>query len=137
MSQAVKNFVAYFEKLSDNKDYDLGQLYDDNIVFQDPVKIIRGLPNLKAYFYELNSNVENGYLEILSTNITEQQAFVEWKMHITAKKPVKKNVTASGISVLHFNDKITSQRDYFDAGELFYEHIPLLGSIIRFLKRKL
>jgi limonene-1,2-epoxide hydrolase len=43
----------------------------------------------------------------------------------------KKNVKASGISELTIEEKIIRQRDYFDVGELFYENIPVLGSIIR------
>ena len=137
MSQAVKNFIEYFENLSDNSDYNLNQLYDNNIIFQDPIKRIEGIDSLKAYFAKLNKNVENGYFEILSTEITGQKAFIEWKMHVTIKKPRKKKITADGISLIHFDDKVTYQRDYFDAGQLFYEHIPLIGGFIRMLKKKL
>ena len=29
------------------------------------------------------------------------------------------------------------RRDYFDAGNLLYEHLPVLGAAIRWLKRRL
>lgn len=31
---------------------------------------------------------------------------------------------------------ITRQRDYYDAGEMIYEHLPLLGWAVRGVKRR-
>ena len=44
-----------------------------------------------------------------------------------------------GMSEIMFNDQglIMSHIDYWDAAEHVYEHVPLLSSIIRFVKRKL
>ena len=33
--------------------------------------------------------------------------------------------------------KVERHRDYFDAGALLYQHVPLLGSAIRWLQRRL
>jgi hypothetical protein len=40
-------------------------------------------------------------------------------------------------SVLRIEDKIERYADYFNTEALFYEHIPLLGTVIRFLRKKL
>lgn len=44
---------------------------------------------------------------------------------------------SSGISVVTINGKVTRQRDYFYAGQLFYENVPILGGVIRLLKQKI
>ena len=36
-----------------------------------------------------------------------------------------------------WHDKVYRHRDYFDAGALLYEHVPLLGRVIRWLKRRM
>lgn len=33
-------------------------------------------------------------------------------------------------------EKIFRQRDYYDAGEMLYEHLPLLGWAVRGVKRR-
>lgn len=39
---------------------------------------------------------------------------------------------------LHFTDhKVYRHRDYFDAGSLIYEHLPVLGRAIAWLKRRM
>lgn len=49
----------------------------------------------------------------------------------------KHEVTVSGISVIRFDEKIFAHRNYYDMGELLYEHVPILGRAVRKLKAKL
>jgi hypothetical protein len=42
-----------------------------------------------------------------------------------------------GISHLRFGEKIDYHRDYFDLGQMVYEQIPLVGRIIKTIKKRL
>ncbi|MGJ3234171.1 nuclear transport factor 2 family protein [Marivirga sp.] len=114
----------------------MNEIYSDDIVFKDPVHEIYGIENLKKYFNKLNENLIDGSFNFTNESIVDNRFFLSWEMNLKLKRP-KKNVKASGISVLIIEEKIVSQRDYFDAGELFYENIPVLGGIIRSIKKKL
>ena len=47
-------------------------------------------------------------------------------------------ITLDGTTQLKVEDeKIIYHKDYYDLGEMVYEHIPLLGSIIKMIKRRL
>lgn len=42
-----------------------------------------------------------------------------------------------GCSVVDIrDDRIVRQRDYYDAGEMIYEHLPILGWAVRGVKRR-
>ena len=42
-----------------------------------------------------------------------------------------------GCSVVDMrDDRIVRQRDYYDAGEMIYEHLPVLGWAVRGVKRR-
>lgn len=114
----------------------LHEIYADPVIFTDPIHQIRGIENLKKYFSKLNENLLEGSFQFTDESIRENTVYLQWEMRVKLKRP-KQTVKAIGISVLIVEEKIISQRDYFDAGELFYENIPVLGSIIRFLKRKI
>lgn len=133
---ALEKFKHYFSQIDFSKNSTLDEIYSDYIVFKDPIHKIHGIENLKDYFNKLNENLIEGSFHFTDESIVENKAFFSWEMDLKLKRP-KKNVKASGISVLIIEDKITSQRDYFDAGELFYENIPVLGGIIRSIKNKL
>ncbi len=135
-TKTIKQFRDYFKEL-DLKDLEsLHQIYADEIVFKDPIHEIRGIEDLKQYFAKLNKNLESGSFIFTDEAINHDKVYLSWKMKLSLKTPQKK-IEVSGVSVLTIKDRITRHEDYFDAGQLFYEHIPLLGSIIKFLKKKI
>ncbi len=131
----LEKFKNYFSQIDFTNSSVLNEIYSDQIVFKDPIHEIHGIGNLEAYFIKLNDNLIEGSFNFTDESIIETKVFISWEMDLKLKRP-KKNVKASGISVLIIDDKIISQRDYFDAGELFYENIPVLGGIIRSIKKK-
>ncbi|MCJ8290296.1 MAG: nuclear transport factor 2 family protein [Crocinitomicaceae bacterium] len=134
--EVIKKFKKYFTELNLGDTSVLNEIYSDKVFFKDPIHEINGIKNLKSYFKKLNENLIQGSFIFTDETIVDKKAYLSWEMELKLKKP-KKNIKASGISVLTFEQKITQHRDYFDAGELFYENIPLLGRIIRLLKKKL
>ena len=134
--EVVEKFKKYFTELNLVDTSALDEIYSDNVLFKDPIHEINGIENLKSYFRKLNKNLIQGSFLFTDETIIENKAYLSWEMNLKLKKP-RKTIKVSGISVLIFEEKITTHQDYFDAGALFYEHIPLLGGIIRFLKKKL
>lgn len=132
----LEKFKHYFFQIDFSNDSILNEIYSEDIVFKEPIQEIQGIENLKAYFNKLNDNLIECSFLFTDESVVYNKAFLSWEMDLKLKRP-KKNVKASGISVLINEDKIISQRDYFDAGELFYENIPVLGGIIRSIKKKL
>lgn len=134
--EIIEKFKAYFTRLKLDDDTALNEIYSDHVLFIDPIHRINGIENLKSYFKKLDSNLIEGTFQFTDESIIDNTAYLQWEMNLQLKRP-KKNVKASGISVLTFEQKIIKQRDYFDAGELFYENIPVLGSLILYLKKKI
>lgn len=54
-------------------------------------------------------------------------------MHLRLKR-FRRPIVVVGCSHLRFHSLVAHQRDYFDAGALIYENIPLLGAIVRRIK---
>lgn len=63
----------------------------------------------------------------------------DWEFHFSFKtyKPDSGQVIR-GASQLLFSEQglITRHRDYWDAAEDFYEKLPFLGSLLRWLKKR-
>ncbi|PCH66730.1 MAG: transcriptional regulator [Bacteroidetes bacterium] len=132
----LEKFKNYFTKLNLDDSSALDEIYTDDVLFKDPIHEISGIGNLKYYFEKLNKNLIEGSFLFTDEAISNDKIYLIWEMNLKLNRPRKK-VTASGISVLTIRDKIISHRDYFDAGELFYENIPLLGGIIRMIKKQI
>ena len=68
----------------------------------------------------------------------ENEAAIYWNMSYQHPRlNGGKIVNVQGSSHLKgCDDKVIFHRDYIDLGAMLYEQVPLLGRIIRFLKRR-
>ena len=108
-------------------------------MFEDPAHRIEGLENLYAYFQSLYTNVNHCHFEIKNTSSMDSHAFVRWQMHLSHPKlSGGMTQTTQGCSYLEFEQgKVSLHRDYFDMGEMLYEGLPVLGKVIRLIKKQL
>lgn len=132
----IQGFIIYFEEIKQESIDDLNDIYADNIIFKDPIHEISGLDSLKNYFSALNSNLQSGKFEFSSIDLSDKKCYLHWTMVLKLKKP-RQHIQVRGISVLTYEEKIILQEDYFDMGELAYEHIPLIGGIIKSIKKRM
>lgn len=137
---SVKQIYTHFDaKVLDS----LAEIYSPDIVFIDPFQQLAGLESLKAYYTGLAASVDDCQFEF--RHHIEQingdgvgEAVLFWIMHYSHPRLAQgRRLSLNGNSHLRFDQKIIYHRDYFDAGALLYEHIPLLGGVIRQLKRRM
>lgn len=114
-------------------------VYGNSIHFQDCFHSISGIDNLYYYFKNLYSNVYFIKFNFINQWHDDDSAMITWEMSYKHPKLNQgKIILVKGASELFFKDnKIIEHRDYFDAGSLLYEHIPLLNRIILFLKNRM
>lgn len=118
----------------------LPELYTEDIQFRDPLHAVNGLGFLVEYFEDrLEDFLECRYEFHHSVEATERgEAVLFWTMHYRHKKIRSGQLLElTGNTHVLFNEKIYYQRDYYDAGALFYEHLPLLGRAIRAVKKRM
>lgn len=138
MHPVVDEFVQFYESLGAQSTVDLTPVYADNVEFIDPVHRMQGLPALDHYFNELMTNVASLEFRITEKDVSEEQAFLQWIMSYQHPKLAGgQAIDVAGISHIRFDEKIFYHRDYYDLGEMLYEHIPLYGWITRRLKARL
>lgn len=113
----------------------IDSVYGSDVEFIDAAHHVNGLDNLVSYFDNVMANVTHCRFEIHDIFEQDNAAAVSWTMHCAHPKLNGGKVyQVPGMSQLRFDDKITYHRDHFDFGAMIYEHIPLLGSIIRKIK---
>lgn len=141
-SSPLYEFCSLYHELGpENVDKDmLGQVYSEDVYFQDPMHEIHGLNKLNAYFISLYSNVISIDFDFHKAEGNTDSNMVYWTMTYRHPKLYKgnKEISVEGISLLQWkNGKIVRHQDVFDAGSMLYEHIPVLGWMIKKLKERL
>ena len=140
MSDFLHSFAHAFARLNQHNLATLGELYSLDAVFCDPLHEVRGLHNLQAYFAQLYSNVSELAFDFYGFDqVSEGQGYLRWTMSYRHPRLAGGQlIRVEGCSHLQWSDgKVNRHRDYFDAGALLYEQLPLLRTAIRWLKRRL
>lgn len=114
-------------------------LYDERVIFRDPVHCIEGLSALQRYFADIAGNVKYCYFDFLDELVCDDMAHVTWNMRFAHPNIAGgREQVLRGMSFVRFADgRICYHEDCYDLGAMIYEHLPVLGSVTRFLKRRL
>lgn len=135
----LERFSVFYEDLSYDNLALLKDIYSQDVTFIDPVTEHKGLGPVKQYFERLLDNTEQCKCVISRICSDQHVHMVQWQM--TYRHPrLKKggDVVVNGVSELHIvDDKIAYHRDYYDMGEMIYEHLPLLGWAVRHVKQRM
>jgi hypothetical protein len=137
MKTVVERFKQTYNRLNTQSLGLLNELYSHDVVFQDPFRRMSGLPALTEYFAELYRHVELSSFVFEDEIVQGNSAVLTWTMSL--KHPRLNGgdvVTVPGSTHIRFRDKVTYHRDYFDGGAMLYEHLPLIGLVIRMIKER-
>lgn len=134
----LQTFIDIYQTLTvDNVDNIL-EIYHQQVMFEDPLHRVDGLPELLNYFTGLYTHLTSCDFVINHYFSYDNQASIYWTMTFTHSKLNNGHpVEVEGHSHLKGAEgKVIYHRDYLDVGAMLYEHIPLLGAGVRFIKRR-
>jgi hypothetical protein len=133
----LQRVVMFFETLTAASAQQLEPIYAHDASFKDPFNDVRGLPAITRIYSHLFTQVDAPRFVISSQVIQGDNAFLTWNFLFRMKRFSSAEQCIRGASHLRFDDdgRIACHRDYWDAAEELYEKLPLLGSLMRALKR--
>jgi hypothetical protein len=137
---AVERFQRFFGHLNEENARTLTrETYAENVFFFDTLKEINSLPELEEYFVETAHNTESVRAEVVDWARSGSDFYVRWTMEIQLKKFRRGETLRSvGMTHLRFNEegKIILHHDFWDSTRGFYQHVPVLGGILRSIQAR-
>lgn len=137
-AQWLEKFVQVYSTLGTDNLTTLESIYHPDVTFVDPLHKVEGYSALLDSFQQSYSNILqcDFYIEHLLESGNE--ASVYWTMEFRHKKlNGGEPVSVEGHSHLKAQDDLVIyHRDYLDVGAMIYEHVPLLGFMVKAVKRK-
>lgn len=139
---ALERFARFFSSFeSDRIERLLPETYARDVWFNDTLKTVSGAEALAHYLAESAAAVEACKVTIEDTTRTAQgEYFVRWRMMIRFRK-LRRGVDTWSVGMSHLrfdaDGRVVYHQDYWNAADGLYEHIPLLGGLIRGIKRRL
>jgi ketosteroid isomerase-like protein len=137
---AVARVVAFYEHLAPADVARLDDVYAPDAYFRDPFNEVRGLPAIRRIFIGMFNDLDDCRFRILETVVDDNGALLTWDMTFRFRRFRRGVVqTIHGASHLRFDGagRVTYHRDYWDAADELYSKLPLIGPVMRWLRRRL
>lgn len=133
----VIRIQRFFVTLTRDSVQDVRTLYAPDAAFKDPFNDVRGVEKIEHLFAHMFEQVDAPRFTMDHALVDGDQAFLTWVFHFRLKGSPKE-MTIHGGTHLRFDasGRVVLHRDYWDAAEELYEKLPLLGLLMRWLKRR-
>lgn len=138
---ALERYCAFFEQFGPESLARFDEVYADDARFKDPFNDVRGLAAIRHVFAHGLKQCPGMRFEILMALPGERSgepfAMIRWRMHCHAE--ASGGLVIEGCSTLVFDDdgRVIEHIDDWDPAAQIYERVPVLGSLMRWLRRRL
>lgn len=136
-SPLLTDFCRIYQNLNHDNLEQLQDVYSENIEFVDAIETIKGIDALTLYFEHLYLNMKYCHFHIEQLIEQDNHACIVWRMEYAHNKINRgKMIQVDGSSFLRFSEKIDYHRDFVDMGQMLYEQLPIVGSVIKGVKSR-
>ena len=119
----------------------LGEVYSAQAWFKDPFNEVQGLDAVRGIFQHMYDSLNQPRFIVTTRVVQGRQCFLTWDF-VFGLRGQTTEITVRGASHLWLAPgtdgrwRIERHRDYWDVAEELYEKLPLLGALMRWLKRR-
>ena len=137
LDQRLARLAEFYEHLTPLSLDRLGELYAPSARFIDPFNDVSGLPALRRVFEHMFENLVAPRFVVLEALGSERTGFLLWTFQF--RRGQGRDQQILGTTHLRFDDegRVLLHHDHWDAAGQLYETLPLLGPLLRWLRRRL
>lgn len=131
----LEELVRYYESLTLQSVARMADFYAEDAYFKDPFNEVHALPDIQAIFAKMFRAVESPRFVVTERIVGAASVALTWHFDFGLRgAPMR----VRGASILRFgaDGRVTYHRDYWDAAEELYEKLPVVGGLMRWLKRR-
>lgn len=133
----VSRIVGFYEQLAPETLPLLASVYTEDAAFKDPFNEVRGIAAIRAIFEHMYRTLDEPHFVVHERVLQGRQCFLTWDFRFRLKRSGTP-LTVRGATHLRLSadGRIEDHRDYWDVAEELYEKLPVLGALMRWLRRR-
>ncbi len=138
---AIDAYVRFFETLTPETLDGLHGHVTPDVHFKDPFNDVTGIDAMKAIFEHMFKKVEEPVFRVTHQAQSAEDDtvwFLQWRLTGRLPTLLGGDWDVVGMSEIQLapDGRVAAHIDYWDAGRHFYELLPVIGPIIRLLRRR-
>ena len=134
----VQRIIDGFEQLHPERLDRLAELYAPDARFKDPFNEVQGLEAIRAIFAHMYVALREPRFVVHTAVVQGRECFLTWDFLFAFRRGTPETQRVRGATHVRLDEdgRIAEHRDYWDVAEELYEKLPLLGTLMRWLKRR-
>lgn len=134
----IDALIVWFETLDPASLGRVGEFYAREAFFKDPFNEVRGVEGVRRVFAHMFEQVVEPRFRVTERVVADNGAMLAWDFTFRLR-PGSALITVHGATHLRLDAQglVGHHRDYWDTGEELYAKLPLLGAMMRLLRRRL
>jgi hypothetical protein len=136
--QQIDRFVRFFSHQGHDA-LSARDLYAPALYFSDTLLTSEDFDAVVAHLERMRRGAGDLTVQLLNSHVEGQDVYLTWRMQARFT-PVHRVVLSDTVGVTHlrFNADglIVLHQDFWDSAEGFYQHLPVIGTLIRTVARR-
>lgn len=133
--QAADAYRQYLETFSPETLANLGDYVAAEVRFADPFNDVQGIEAMRNIFDDMFETVGNVRFQVSCMSVTGETALMAWTFGGVARG---RSFVLEGMSRIEFDSsgRVIAHIDHWDSATQFYMHIPVIGWLLSFVRRR-
>ncbi len=136
----IAQLIDFYHLLTPEAVARMGDFYTHDAYFKDPFNEVNSLDEIQRIFNHMFVALNDVKFNVSEIIAQDAGVMLIWDFTFRIKR-YKPDILQRirGVSHIRFNadGKVNYHRDYWDAAEELYEKLPVVGALMRFLKRRM
>lgn len=134
--EPTRRLVDWFESLQPGTLDTIDLIYASDASFRDPFNDVCDVATIRAVYAHMFEALEHPRFEVIEIVEQERKVCLVWLFRFGWRQK-SFEIEGSTIFDLNADGLIARHRDYWDVAQGIYEHLPLLGSVLRTLRKRM
>ena len=138
LAESARAYVRFYEALRPESVGDLSRVATDDIRFHDPFNDVHGCQAYAHILRKMFDAVPDIRFTVSHIALDGETCFIRWRSIGTLRAMGAMPWIVEGMSELKFapDGRVREHVDYWDAAAQFYERLPIIGPLLRFIRRR-
>ena len=138
---AISRFESFLSHLDEKTARDeTEKVYAPDAFLNDTLKTLHGSPSIRDYFIKTAQGLESMTVTFDDLAVSGKNYYFRWTMETRMKHLARgKTVTTIGVTLVRFDPKgrVLVHQDFWDSAQGVWDHVPVLGTVIRWIQSKI
>jgi len=138
IEEGADAYLRFYETMEPHSLDQLDALVTPDVRFADPFNDVRGPEAMRRIFRHMFEKVQGSRFYVTYKAFDGNVLLVRWRFSGHVQVLGREPWVVEGVSEIHIDSdgRISAHIDHWDAAAQFYERLPLVGPLFRFIRRR-